>query len=263
MYLNETLRVIPISLKQITIWGCICSFTISCTGQRKCNNCGMIKYSMKNYNPRIHDYIMDETFWQNPRIWYKDSLAIEEIKQMSTDEDPFGNETKTVSIRHFTFIDIKTRSLYDYTSFSDTAKLIRKYTQSDSIPVPGGWTFYGEAKELSGFEPPENLSDTMIDNVLYKRVKLIYINPTSQEKIREESIAYFRCDIKNIMFSLVKNISKKNGCPCVRKDQIPTSLKNPVAVSLQIEFVANKLTPEELKVFDAWEKNAKKNPVQK
>lgn len=245
----------------LTLCGWWITFSCSAQNTNIHSGCGMIKYALKKFDKQRNEYIIDETFWQNPRIWYKDSLAIEEIKGLTIEEDTLGKETRTVGLMHFTFIDIPTRSLYEYTSFSDTARLIRKYTQPDSVIVPGGWTFYAPAKEYPGFDPPEILSDTSINGVAYKRRRIKYANPSSVGQKKQESIAYFRCDKKGkMLFSLLKNFSKEIGCPCVRIDHLPDTAGF-FPVLQQVEFVSDELTAEELKVFNAWEKNAKNNPL--
>lgn len=229
---------------------------VSCNAQSKCN-CGMIKYGLKKYDSLAHNYITDEYFWQNPRIWYRDSFAIEEIKELSIIQSN-GKIEKKVTIGHFTFIDIRKSTLYDYSSFSDTAKLIRKYIQADSIPVPGGWSFYDRShdKEYPGYEPLVLLPDTIIGKVKLKRRMTAYTNPDSEakDKSRHVSIMYFRCDIKKSMFNLSHYFSRKIGCPCVRIDH-PGAGNS----SSQIEFVTDKLTPQEIKIFNIWEKNAKRS----
>ncbi|MET0393584.1 MAG: hypothetical protein ABW019_10610 [Chitinophagaceae bacterium] len=221
----------------------------------------MIKYALKKFDRQSNDYIIDEGFWQNPRIWYKDSLAVEEIKGVWISEDSSGNETRFVSVSHFTFIDIPTRSLYDYSSFSDTARLIRKYTHPDSIPVPGGWTFYNPSKEFPGYAPPVKMSDTTISGISYQRMMIGYTDPSSPSPSESRFIAYFRCDKKDWMiFSMVKYFAEKLGCPCTRIDYV-TESADLLPLSQQVEFVTGQLTAEELKVFDTWKRNAERNPV--
>lgn len=236
---------------------------LSCSAQRKsvyCD-CGIVTYTLKKFDSRIGDYAVDETFWQQPGIWYRDSLDIEEIKSLTIEEDSLGKEARSVGLLHFTFIDIPARSLYDYTSFSDTARLIKAYTHPDSLPVPGGWTFYIPAKDYPGFDPPVAIGDTSIDGVSYKRRRIGYTNPSLPEQEKQELIAYFRCDKKIPMqFSLLKSFSHKIGCSCVRIDHLPAS-PGLIPLSQQIEYVADRLTAEEMKVFDAWEQYAKKHPV--
>ena len=241
---------------------CFCSLSLSCSVQKNKAqySCGIIKYALKKFDKQTNEYITDETFWQNPRIWYKDSLAIEEIKGVTIQQEANGKETRSVAVMHFTFIDIPSRSLYEYTSFSDTARLLRKYTQPDSVIVPGGWTFYAPAKEYPGYDLPETMSDTSINGVLYRRMRIKYTNPSLPWQAKQIYVAYFRCDKKDQMiFSLVKDFGEKLGCPCTRLDEMVPS--DVISLSQQIEFVADKLTAEEIKVFDTWEKNAKNNPV--
>jgi len=72
-------------------------------------------------------------------------------------------------------------------------------------------------------------------------------------------LAYLRCDKKNSIFHYDRAFDEKMGCPVTRIEFRDEDIKA-FAVG-EMEFVRDKLTAEELKVFAAWERNAKLNPV--
>ncbi|HET9433559.1 MAG TPA: hypothetical protein VFO37_07365, partial [Chitinophagaceae bacterium] len=57
-----------------------------------------------------------------------------------------------------------------------------------------------------------------------------------------------------------ENLAKKLGCPVVRIDHLP-SPEYPMPISSEIHFLRDSLTKEEIKIFEAWKKNMKKNPI--
>ncbi len=237
---------------------CFLISMISCHVQKASINSGVIYLNTKSYNPNVQEYNKEPIF-PDLKIWYKDSLVIEQIKLVNINTDTTQLTTITHPIDGYVFIDLKSKSFYHYKTFSDTALIINKYTQPDSLPIQGngGWNFYN-SRDLKLIGNPETLSDTVINNLTYKRVKLF-------TKIEEDiviQIGYLECDRKNSFFQLYTNLGKKLGCPIVRLDDLP-SIQNPKAVSVQIDFVSDKLTSNEMKVFNAWEKNARKNPVNK
>lgn len=190
------------------------------------------------------------------KIWYKDSLAIEAITLTRFITDTSGKQTFETIIKHYVYMDPRTKSFYYYKNFSDTAKIIKKYAGIDSFERDGGWNFYSEKNiEFTGI--PAVLSDTIIEHVNYKRVKF----NTKKEKYNYTSIGFFRCDKMGTMFKLDKVYSDKIQCPLVKVYDFPKDGGR--GMSKEINFISDTLTENELKVFNAWEKNAKHNPIKK
>ena len=234
---------------------------LSCSSSKPISHCEVVISCLKFYDPKLNDYVKNNLYWPDTKIWYKDSMVIEQIPGLYMNTDTNGIETRWVKTEYYTFIDLRTKSFYDYSSFSDTAGLIKKYIQADSTPVSGGWNFYAQ-RDWPGQLTPVSLSDTLIDNIVYKRIQVIK-EPDSTQQNKKIWIGYLNCDRKNTLFMFDKSLSKTTGCPIVRFDEqpLPEFVFRPV--SAQIEFISDTLSNDELKVFNAWEKNAKNNPVSK
>jgi len=104
------------------------------------------------------------------RIWYKDSLSIQEVKMLRIKTDTANKQTTEQVVTHYIFIDPRTQSFYYYSIFSDTAKPILQYTGLDSFTVHGGWNFYTE-RNIDYKGSPKPLTDTIINQINYKRVR--------------------------------------------------------------------------------------------
>ncbi len=223
----------------------------SCKIHYASTNRGVVLNIAREYHPDSKQLYSIEIF-PDLKIWFKDSLAIEEIKRVHQTQFD-DNVTVIDSIHHYSFIDLRTKAVYEYTSFSDTATLIRKYVHADSIPFER-WGFWIPT-DLK-IEVKCALPDTLINKVYYKRLKLVL----KQNNQDIQYVGFLRCDKKGTMFDLVNGFSDKVGCPLVRLDVILSSYP-PYPLSNEIKFVSDTLSQEELKVFAAWEKNAKENPV--
>jgi len=231
---------------------------VSCHIAKKCSNCGEIILKNRFYNDRTNTYVKSEAFGEDIPIWYKDDLSIQKIMRLYINIDTNSIETRKLVVDRYTFIDRRTKSFYHYHSFSDTARFDSVYTLPDSVPIIG-WNYY-YTHHLPFTEPPKELPDTTINDLDYKRIKLINtIKINDSTTFKRISICYFRCGIKT-MFSLDTRLSEKMGCPMVWYQSLPNS-QDRFPLSMEIEFVANKLNAEELKVFAAWEKNEKLHPV--
>lgn len=231
----------------------------SCTGQKSCTKCGIIVSKMKFMTPSQYEYTSVPTYGKDQKIWYKDSMVIEEIKYLYIRQVNNDQEERKEVVDHYTFIQLPTRSFYNYATLTDTAKILKKYTQPDSEAVFSGWNFY-RYWDTQISEPLQNLPDTTINKIIYKRVKMINTINSEKGKWRHIKIGYFRCDKRGTIFQYDKRLSEKIGCPMVMYHDLPDP-HNKYSSLYQIEFVTDTLTPEELKVFAAWERNAKRNPV--
>ena len=228
-----------------------------CCAQKNSNSCGMIIIRFTFFDTPTHKYVRAQGYMPDARAWYKDSLVVLESMGLAIEVDSASHQENRQPVTdHYTFINLTTRSFYEYASFSDTARIVQKYTKPDSIMGRAGWNFYAP-RDIPVTEPPQNLPDTVIEGVIYQRVR--FVNQR-ENKYNPVSIAYIRCDRKGTLFQIDKNFSEKRGCPIVRYEELPTQ-RNPFANAGEIVFAADTLSPEELKVFEAWERNAKQNPV--
>jgi hypothetical protein len=226
-------------------------FSYSSNGQL--NTKGIVLNTTRFYNKEGKP-----TFTHYLKVWYKDSVCIQEIRGVNTATDTANNTTVTYPLLFCRFIDLKTKTMYDYKTFSDTAKTFKKAVLPDSVLSDAGWNFYSEKHpKIQGV--PKPLSDTLIDDVNYKRAK---INFKAYDPAKSYLIACFRCDGKGDMFSLEKDYSRKINCTMVKFFDYKVGAAMPFA-SIEVSYLSNELTKEELNVFDAWEKNEKENPVEK
>ncbi len=203
-------------------------------------------------------------YQKDPIIWYKDSLIIEETFLVQFYMNDTTYETTWAHFPwEFTFIDLPNRGFYVFSSFSDTATLIRKYTQPDSIKG-SIVNFWGDMSpwdaNRSALKPA---NDSIIAGVNYKRFKEIdYRRDTIKNKlVTRYFISYLDCNGKvPPLFSQTKWLSDRVGCPVKRWDMI---VPNEFHLVNDILYLADTLTAKEQKVFKAWAKYAKEHPVEK
>ncbi len=234
------------------------TFTTCMTGNIKHsnNNTQVVEYKSQFYDTVGNGFSKPFMIFKE-KIWYKDSMAIESVSSQNIITDTNMKTTEQLIIIHYRFSDLRSRLVYEYKNFSDTAAIIQKYSYDDTIPILGGWNFKWLRKtDYNG--TPEALPDTNIDNISYKRIRLSKITPDNSYAV----ICYFRCEQKGTVFNFDPSLSEKVGCPLVKKYYFSLSQKGK-ANSSEINFLSNRFTTEELKVFDAWEKNIKQYPVSK
>ena len=191
-------------------------------------------------------------------IWYKDSVAIEENSMMRFKSDSRNGTRRWIEILNYRFNDLRDSVIYVYRNFSDTARLISKYAFDDtSIKKVGGWGF-NQIRKMNYAGDPQPLSDTTIEEINYKRLRVY----TERDNVRYKATEYFRCDKRNSIFTFDPYLSKKVGCPCVKFiNQMPDDSHG--ALVTEVNFLRDSLTTEELRVFNSWEQYAKENPLRK
>lgn len=235
---------------------------LSCEAQNEYLKSGVVIHGYRQIDLKTNEVSIPE-YHRDWKVWYMDCLIIQEAGLVHINEDTNSIETWYSDVLYYTFIDLRTRSFYRYSSFSDTATMIKCcYTQADSVPVGGGWNFYYHPapKKVINTLP---MSDTIIDNKVYKRA---FSSPNSSEDSSSErevrKIYYFDCSRENSMFTINYNISKLfDNCPLVRIEYLPNkSEDNFMAISF-VEFLADTLTENEIKVFNVWKEKSKKFPL--
>lgn len=222
-----------------------------------CTSHGQQKQSMGVINTTFETFFSTSfpPFAGSSLIWYRDSTVIMSIARARFDSKNGGPAIRKDTVMHYLFIDLKTKSFYQYGTFTDTATLQKSYWQPDSLYIDGGWNFYYD-KNVVMSNKPEILEDTMIDNIHYKRVKFI---SEEDKRLSSYSIGYIRCDRGQSMFSREKDYSGSLNCSM---DKIETyNLKTKTKdVATGTEFLRDSLNKDEIKVFDTWERYAKKHP---
>jgi hypothetical protein len=221
-----------------------------CMGQTKPNHTGIV-----NVEFQLYTKLATPGFKQSHRVWYKDNRAIKEIKVTKFKTDENDKQTVEEAVKYYLFANLDSNFFYEYDTFSDTASLKRKYFEKETTKATDATELYFK-KNIDYSGTPEPLTDTTIENIVYKRIRF-------KRKLGKDdvfTIAYFRCDIENPLF-VINRYSGQN-CPIVKVYDYPPGLSGPVE-SLEVKHLSDTLTPEEIKVFQAWERNARKNPVNK
>jgi hypothetical protein len=221
---------------------------------------GVVAFITKFYNKDSGRYIRSEEYGPTVKLWYKDSIVIIQNMAISFATDTNNIETQKAYILNYIYINLPQKKFYRYTTFTDTAQIIDSYTQDkeDSILWGVSWKFY-KWNEMPHTEPFAKLKDTIIDNREYKRMKIV--DYTHSDSINKRiSIAYFDCNRSGTIFQINKQLSEIVGCPMV-KLYVQPSEKYQRTIGGELDFISDKLTTEELKIFDAWERNVKKYPV--
>ena len=189
------------------------------------------------------------------KIWYQDSIVVEEVVRIESSTDPANKTTVSYPVEVYKYFDLVHRNWYDYRTFADTSRIVRSGILPDSL-VRGtdwrGWAFYTNSVRMKS--EPEVLTDTIIGDTKYMRIKFSKLNRPSGYY----SIGYLRYDNKGKLFSLNKNFSSKVNCTMTRYDEFKETGLAPFATT-ELEFLSDTLSANELRVFQAWKENAKKD----
>jgi hypothetical protein len=229
----------------------------SCHAQKNYLNRGIVLYKLRIFDNKTQEYIIPK-YYRDRKLWYYDSLVIAEGHHVNINTDIYGNESWETFVDRYTFIDLKTRTFYEYSTFSDTARILDSYVQPDSGRVKGGWNFFDNT-EILNRRTLEYLPDTTIHGISFKRVKSVSIIKIGNEDMESITTGYFRCDKKYSVFSLDKLLSKEAGCPLTRLEN--EGVSNVAGNYFEIEFLSETLSLFEVKVFKAWKRNALLNTV--
>ncbi len=191
----------------------------------------------------------------NHKVWYQDSLGVTEICRINIVDTDDTTRSTFISTIGYRYVNLKRKWAYEYEIFADTASIKRKYRYNDTTEFIGGWNFERNIKLPA--DDFRLLSDTIINNLTYKRYK-VRLNFKSREY---EGICWFRCDKKNTYFNLEKSLSDVTGCTNVFFRMYPVN--NPTNVtSKELKFISNNLPDSVKRVFKAWKKNENIYPVQ-
>lgn len=234
-----------------TLQICMVLVLASCHAQKTCTNCGSVTFKMRYFNNTTGEFVKS-TSDRDLIMWYKDSLTIKEAHHVYFYEGPYKQKSVEVKIDHYKFMDLRTREIYEYDTFSDTARLIKKCLPNDSNCIGESWKFFN-TKTIIQTKNLAFIPDTVMNGVVYKRVKSIDTIQTDRGVLQSIVYGYLRCDKKNDIYNIDAQFSKQMGCPLVRMDivYIPESYPNGI---IEMEFRPGSLTKQELKVFEAWEK---------
>lgn len=199
-------------------------------------------------NVMFYSHQFDSAFIIKSKIWYKDSATIQEIVKTEYNTDTNNIQTKKQYILKYLYIDRNKKIFREYEHFSDTSKLLRQYTQTDSDYVPGGYRYYN-VPYIDYIDTPVILKDTNIQSVTYRRIKYKRMNG----KYLYYSICYFRDDKPESTFKIFNTEMEIWRMVKIFDYYLPDSTR--LGYSMEINFLKNGLSKKEESLFKAWEKN--------
>ncbi len=167
-----------------------------------------------------------------------------------------------IEIEFYHFADLRTNTAINFKTFSDTASPLKIHKIRAKTDRWSVWTYYGYvgAKNLD-LTSVKELTDTIIDSIVLKRFVANDVYKSNARVDTIFNIFYANCSSNYKIFQLDVAFSNKfaNGCPIQMYDSY--SPNNGLRTRIKFEFKRNTLTPEEIKVFAAWEKYAKEHPA--
>ncbi len=249
------------ALKPLILLSIFISYFLSCSSQKaNKKNCGLAIARTRMYSKTKNTYVIPDYF-RDAKKWFRDSIVIIEGDSISIKTDVFGNETFQVLINRYVYIDLKKKIFYKYNTFTDTARIIKKYSLYDSGYIDDKWNLFDSTSEFTS-QKYFQIPDTVINRIIYSRYRVNSDRKSgSGESYKNIETLYLRCDIKNFQLSYNKPLSFKTGCFVTRIENFQPELNT--CIYYEINMIRETLTKEEHKIFDAWEKNARENPVSK
>ena len=150
-------------------------------GVLSCGNSNISNEHLTEGLISVHKYFLNvESISQLPRpdnlekkIWFKDSCIILEQKVVNINTnygDSGVQRSESYDFYKYTFMDIRTLICQDYYYFSDSAVPICNYKLKKTDD--NGWIFYAINKPIETLGKLSPIPDTLINNRLYKRIKI-------------------------------------------------------------------------------------------
>ena len=206
------------------------------TSYRVLNNKAIVQYSFSD------------------NVWYQDSVGITQFSVVRSVQSDLKDTFFSVTLG-YRFVDMRRKWVYEYLNLSDTAEIVQKYKNGDSIQLFGGWNFFRKASIR--FDSLRLIGDTIINSQVYQ--KHFYIQDFQGTKLLGEAIT--QCDRKGTIFLLDIGLSKATGCPVVKGISF-TRDRRFISSSVEIKFISNEIPDSVQQVFRAWKQNVIKYPVE-
>jgi hypothetical protein len=205
---------------------------------------GKIKLNYYTFNPNNPNEFssLDQT------VWYLGNQSIQNIPTLDIKTDSTGTHMSTF-VKYYLFIDPSSRKYFYYDGFSDTARLIKHFKKISPITKHGGWDMYANVKGFE-YENSIKLSDTIFDGNVYGRYKF----PKNTNGELNVFIAYVKDEKFDIPIKLFKFFSDRINQTIVRMD---TYYQGRLVGIMQLQYLSEKLTSEEEKIFKRWNRETK------
>lgn len=192
--------------------------------------------------------------------WYNGDLVIEE-KVTTLNNSVNDSFTTRERIDCYVFMDFKSHKAAEYLTFNDTAKVLQTFNLFDSAKLTAGnvHVVYPDTTTLSS--RVSILSDTVVNNILYKRFSRSYTSSVQGRPPEYVQIYYLRPDLQeNIgrIFFWRDSMTRKLKAPIVWAEEKPSVHSPIILMDARISFLADTLSKQEQKVFDTWKANMNK-----
>jgi hypothetical protein len=196
------------------------------------------------------------TFLGMKKIWQKDSVFIQCVyTSVSSSVDGIQGATAYEPLL-YRYMDIRSKFYFDYYHFSDTAVCFRTGKLASELITDNTHNLTINLANESRFpikSMPVVLGDTIIDNERFKKIRF---NTLYSDTSRTYCIGLIKTGCTNYFKSKESYYSKQLGGCLVCIWEYYDNNTYP-SVRSDYEDVADTLSAEELKVFAAWERNAK------
>jgi hypothetical protein len=194
------------------------------------------------------------------KIWFSDSCVIFEMKVIndSINYAPKGTLRKySYELFKYSYLDLRTLKCQDYLSFSDTALPINNYFLRDSEVL--SWRFYSEKRAQDVNGEITSLSDTIVGNRFFKRVKIRrFIN---KDIGYEYHIFYLDCKAKKTIFHINRTIDEQYPKCQIVSSELWNDYNSVNKEVFEINVLKSNLSSKEKKIFNQWGKNAKQTEL--
>lgn len=243
---SKMVLVYLISTILFTFLGCLGTETNAVSINEGLIQDNTILYEVRNTLP-----VIDSTM--EKKMWFKDSLVIDEVRGLYFHEDA-NSATVDYKLEYYRLTNLRTKNVWIFSNFSDTAIAWKSYNMYDSTDIVGGWDFKRKWEDKT-FKF-KSLRDTIINQTKYH----IYVAKGPDTSRNDALFAYATKSIVYPTFSLDYNLSNKIKLPILRTDYATTNEVSNKLISCTLTLLRDSLTTEEKKVFVAWREYAEKHP---
>ena len=185
-------------------------------------------------------------------IWFQDSCLIIEMKKIN---NHFSNDSLVKSsydIHKYVYFNLRSMTCQDYLNFNDTALPFTNYHLKNNEGVTGEFYRRKNPKDVS--DSVIHLSDTIIQNKVYKRIWMFY--KATKESNNYEAVYYLDCNTKHNIFQINKTLDESYPNCQVTKRVLRLDLNSPLKMVLEYKLLKTELSANEKEIFKKWRENA-------
>ncbi len=241
-----------ISRGLLSLFFCTCLFQGFITPKNKLRE-GIIIQGHRFYDGNLHEIKTGITGYDS-KVWFLDSCVIYEMVSLNMYTDSYHKSTSGVTIDRYVYLDLKTMIYYDYSNFSDTATLLRRYTlHPDSTNLT--WRFFRHKQLIPSLDSLVAIKDTVVNGKNYKRMQKEISRDEGGKTLKMVCTYYMQCGMPKSIFHLDGVFDDKfNDCEASRFDYYIVGKPNRYLSFYEI--ISDTLSSTEHKIFKKWSQNA-------